>query len=111
MTHRTVHYETFRPAIVWVSDFYDHPLAGICRWEGELCRFEWDYDDEWVRIYLLTRLQKVRWLWRKVKFEICVGYHWTYKDGKRETNFHYRNPQWLYRLLFRFHYRRWRMPK
>jgi hypothetical protein len=81
----------------WVSHHWDINLNGICIYENELCEFEtffvYDKDEEdeelqgdydaFVRIYKLNFLQKLKWLWRKRKFELCVGYYWSYKDGER----------------------------
>ena len=68
---------------VWVSDHYDIHLRGLCRHNGELCEFETDWESEKVEIKPLSVPQKLRWLLSKKLFEWFVGYHWTYKNGKR----------------------------
>ena len=32
--------------IIWVTDFYDKPLAGLCRVNGELRRFSAEYEEQ-----------------------------------------------------------------
>lgn len=100
----------------WVSNHYDVHLHGTCTYEGDLCEFEHTYpeydeeNDSWieegVRIYKLGFLEKLRWRRRQFLFEQCVGYHWTYNDGKRMNYFYYRNPLWLYQWLFKIYYKK-----
>jgi hypothetical protein len=93
--------------LVFVSDYYDMPLSGICRHNGRLCEFEGDYDAGTYTIKPLAWWQKARWLQRKKLFEFCVGRHWSYgTDGREVSHFHYRSPVWFYRFLFRAYY--WR---
>ena len=98
---------------VWVSNHYDIHLDGLCRYQGELCRFEtWDADEDnpQVRIFRMTALEKLSWLLRKRMFELCIGHHWTYQQKKTRTHFYYRWPRWFYKGLFWAYYgfkRRW----
>jgi hypothetical protein len=93
---------------VFVSDFYDMPLNGICLCDGKLCEFDGDYDTGAFTIKPPAWWQKVFWLWRKRLFEICVGHHWTYDASGKERSaaFSCRSPRWLYRALFKAYY--WR---
>lgn len=91
--------------IVWVSNFYDYPLEGICRPNGELMKFTVDDDDYMYFVEPLTGWQKFKWLFNMKMFELCVGKHWSYKDNKRQTFFYYRKPEWLFRFLFKLYYK------
>lgn len=96
--------------IVWVSNYYDGPLEGLCRQNGELMRFEIEEpdearDDDWYyNCYPLTKYEKVKWVIKQKMFEWCVGYHWTYTNNKRTNFFYYRKPEWLFKLLFKIYY-------
>jgi hypothetical protein len=92
--------------IIYVSSYYDGPLEGLTKYKGKLCKFLCVDDDEYYYydIYSLTAWEKIKELWKKKKFELCVGYHWSYKNGKRASGFYYRKPQWLYKWLFRMYY-------
>jgi len=113
----------------WVSNHWDIHLNGICEYQNQICEFKtiqgeghWTYildekgeeveEDEYVEtiptvceIYELTEKEKKERLSRQRKFEICVGYHWTYPYRKTgERPFRIRNPKWFYRLLFNLYY-------
>jgi len=102
---------------VWIADHWDLHLKGLCKYGGELCLFqtirgEYDFDqEEYIipdicNIFSLSLLEKIRWIFRKRLFEICIGYHWTYpyrKTGGRP--FKYRNPKWLYKFIFKTYYK------
>lgn len=98
----------------WVSNHWDVHLNGTCIYNGELCEFENKYPeydeetDEWeemrVKIYQLDFLSKLKWIKQQWAFEKCVGYHWSYIDGKRGAGFHYRKPEWLYKKIFNWFY-------
>lgn len=90
---------------VWISNHYDIHLDGLCRFEGELSRFEtWesDSDNPVCRIFRLSALQKVSWLLQKKLFEICIGRHWTYPDRKQGARFHMGG--WSGKALFTAYY-------
>jgi hypothetical protein len=96
---------------VWISDHWDRHLSGLCRHDSELCRFEIECDQDGdysesttYTIYALSPLEKLHWLWRKKKFEICVGRHWTYPDRKNGVQFRKRKPRWLGALLWAWQY-------
>lgn len=98
----------------FVSDHYDVHLSGTCIYEKKLCEFKNDYPDYneekeefeemQVRIYRLNFLEKIRWTLKQWLFEECVGYHWSYENGKRGKNFYYRRPKWFYKRLFMWYY-------
>ena len=99
----------------FISNHWDFHLNGTCLYNDELCEFKSKYPDyneeldEWdeifVEIYSLTFREKSKWLLRQWRFEKCVGYHWTYKDGKKQGHFYYRNPKWLYQKIFKLYYK------
>jgi hypothetical protein len=95
--------------LLWLGGYYDFPLSGLCRHGGSLCRFECENQEEAYgdhdipvkyAIYALTPREKLHWLWRKKKFEICVGYHCTYPYRAQGHHFYRRSPKWLFALLW-----------
>ena len=101
---KCVPYEYFKIDLVWVCNYYDIPLSGICHNNGKLCRFETDYDTLEVSIYSLTTSEKVKLKIRQKLFEWFVGYHWTYPYRKQGHRFYYRWPKWFWKLVFRVYY-------
>jgi hypothetical protein len=101
---RTITYEELKKCRVFVNAHWDINLGGLCRIDGELCRFRTidDHDKPLVvEVFKMTPWQKVRALWKKKLFEICVGRHWTFPD--RDLGVHYqrggvfkRTLTWLY---------------
>ena len=115
--------------LVWISHSYDFPRKGTCYYNGNFCEFSGyevhnlkynmnceceDEDDcecdnlflDRYAIFPLSFKQRRKWKLQQWWFEKCIGYHCSYKDNKRLSDFYYRKPKWLYRLLFRFYY--WR---
>ena len=91
--------------IIFVSDYYDMPLGGLCRHNGKIEKFEVDYDTCSATIVSLTPLQRIRALVNKKLFELCVGHHWSYdKKGNQKSYFHWRRPEFLHKMLFNFYY-------
>ena len=91
--------------LIFVSDFCNIPLAGLCRSNNKLCRFVTDPDNMYgFSIYPLSTLEKVHWLSRKWLFEICVGTQYSYKNNKPIGVFHWRHPIWLHKKLFNLYY-------
>jgi hypothetical protein len=96
---------------VWVSSHYDVHLSGLCKMGNTLFYFKtinyedyYDNDNELkCEIYMMSFREEMKWRWKKFSFEQMVGYHWSYPKRKN-SHFHYRNPQWLYKLLFKLHY-------
>lgn len=88
---------------VWHSDYYDGPINGIARHKGRLHWFERDFDtSDFVLTPLvgMTKLKTVlRWRW----FEVCVGKHCSYPEGKVFTS---RKGQWFWRELANLYYRK-----
>lgn len=100
----------------FISSHYDLHLRGLCVYNNTICYFSTivgNYDeilDEWeesfCQIYKLSFKEKAHWLFKKKKFELMVGYHWTYSYRKTgERPFHYRNPKWLYKWLYRLYFK------
>lgn len=89
--------------MIWVTSFYDKPLAGICRVDGELRRFSAEHDEQGYTTYPLTFFEKFKWMIKKWIFEICVGTHFSY-DRKSLRVFHWRRPKWLHTFLFKCYY-------
>lgn len=99
----------------FISNHWDVHLGGTCIYNGELCEFKNQYPDyneetdDWedmiVEIYQLTLSEKLNWYKRQFLFEKCVGYHWTYTHRKKGKGFYYRNPKWLYEMLFKYYYK------
>jgi hypothetical protein len=105
----------------FISNHYDIHLYGTCIDNNRLCYFktlDGVYDeekDEWedfrCEIYSLNILENIKWRWKQLKFEKCVGYHWSYQynsDGtkKKRGSFYYRKPEWFYIWLFNKFYKR-----
>ena len=90
---------------VWIVDHWNIHLEGLCRYNGSLCRFKTNEETEICTIYSLSILEKVKWLVRKKRFELCIGYHWTYPHKSHGALFYYRKPKWLYKFLFKKFYR------
>lgn len=89
--------------IVFVKSYYDGPLSGLARLDGELGRFEFNFDKEDYDFYPLSFSEKIsEWLNMKL-FEICVGYHMSYYR-KSNRYFHWRRPVCLHYIMFKTYY-------
>jgi hypothetical protein len=67
---------------VWVTNFYDCPLRGLCRYRGKLCVYAARYSEDedkptYWEIYELSAIEKVRLTLHRWAFELCVGKHWS----------------------------------
>ena len=91
---------------VWETSRYDIPLGGLCRYEDNLCEFKGDYDTLIYTIYSLTTREKIKFLYRKKLFEICVGYHCSYPQRLQGANFYYKRPRWFWKLVCKLYYKR-----
>lgn len=108
---KTIPYDNVK--FKFISNHYDIHLKGTCMYKGSLCEFKTNlhFDDifeeivEMVDIYELTKVEKLKWLTRQFMFELCVGKHWSYHNGKKKGEYYTRNPKWLYRMLFRLYYK------
>lgn len=101
----------------FVQNHYDLHLSGTCIYNNKLHVFktiEWDYYDEdenyenynpTCDIYELTLKERIKYWYIQKKFEWMVGYHWSYSNKKRISNFYYRNPKWLYKKLFKIYFK------
>lgn len=92
---------------VWVSNHYNVHLSGLCKMGNTLFWFETrildDYENIECDIYMLSFWEEMKLRFRKFSFERMVGNHWSY-DKKNKTNFYYRKPQWLSKILFKLYY-------
>ena len=91
--------------IVYVTDFYDFPLGGLCMYNGKIEKFKTDYDTGETEIIYLTPWQRFKALWSKKLFEICVGTHQTYVDNKKPGYFYWRKPVILHKILYTLYYK------
>lgn len=90
--------------IIFVTNFYDIPLAGLCWYDGKVERFESDYDTQKTTIIFLTRYERFKALLGKKLFEICVGTHHTYKNNRKASYFYWRKPVILHKILYKLYY-------
>ena len=100
---------------IWVAKHYDYHINGICKYDNEICEFKgiepnWnpkkdDWDETWYEIYKLSTKEKIKWKIRQKKFELMVGYHWSYPQRKEGTDFYIRKPKWFFNMLFRIYYK------
>ena len=92
---------------VWVADHYDFHLKGLCRFNKKLCVFITDQDSDplLVTIVSMSVGSKLLYLIRKTLFELMVGTHWTYRDGKLPIRFRLRRPKWLWARIMKLYYR------
>lgn len=109
----------------WVDNHWDIHLSGLCLYNNKIHRFitddaEWydylskakeedDIDETkytiWCDIFQLTPFEKIKHLYDKKLFEICVGTHWSYSKGQTQrSRFYVRKPKWLHQLLFDWFY-------
>jgi hypothetical protein len=99
-----VHYKELKP--LYVSNYWDHPLHGTCIHDGKLHEFNWEYDDDYVMISKLSFKEKLKWWYKQKKFEICIGYHWTYVDGKKSSYYKRRKPEFFWKFVFDLYYKK-----
>ena len=96
---------------VWVSNHYDVHLEGLCKMGNTLFWFKTNnYPNHFAfdenlkcDIYMLSFLEEMKLRLRKFFFEQMVGYHWSFPKRKN-SHFHYRKPEWLYKRLFKLYY-------
>jgi hypothetical protein len=97
---------------VWVNNHYDVHISGLCKLGFSLFYFKTinhDSDEELMcEVYMLSTIEEIKWKLKKFFFEQMVGYHWTCPKRKN-SHFHYRKPEWLYKILFKLYYKikRW----
>lgn len=95
----------------FIEDHYDIHLKGTCYYKNELCSFvtlsnsfKKNYNNPLCEITFLSRKEKIRKIFKQKIFELFVGTHWTYKNGKRTPNFGERKPKFFWNFMFRFYY-------
>jgi len=92
---------------VWISNHYDIHINGLCKMGNSLFWFQTinpEEDELKCDIYMLSFWEEIKLRTRKFLFEQMVGYHWTYPHRKN-SYFHYRKPEWLYKRLFKLYYK------
>ena len=94
---------------IWVrvSEVCDINLEGLCWHEGRLCRFKTENgrkdNTQYIpicRMYQLKFRDKLRWLWKKKKFEWCIGYHRSYPKKLYKE----RKPKFFWKWVFGIYY-------
>lgn len=86
--------------VVFVSNFYDYPLTGLCRLNGKLCWFD-SISHKRFKIFSLNVAEKAEKLFDKWIFEALVGVHWSTKPRRRWGD---RKPAWLRNFLSNAYY-------
>lgn len=107
----------------FISSHYDLHIKGLCIYNNKISHFQTDldtlYKDEpeddepdtlWdtrtqVDIYELTNMELSDRLMEKTKFEIMVGYHWSYPEKALGHQFYIRKPKWFFKFLFWLFYK------
>jgi len=94
----------------FVIDHWNYHLVGTCIYNNKLCLFESGepiYDlkkeelyDVYVNIYDLSWFERQKLKLDQWLFEKCVGYHWSYKDGKKIAD--KPNITWLTNFYYKF---------
>lgn len=91
---------------IYVSDYYDGPMSGLCVVDGHWWAFHRSINDDTVTLTQLTWRERLCWWRKKTTFEIMVGRHCTYRNGVSG-----RTRDWskgIAKLLFRMYfYWRW----
>lgn len=93
----------------FVSDYYDHPLAGVCFYEGEWMEFYYPPENGLkhysrknkfkVHLFRLTAWEKLKWAYAIKLFEVCVGRHWSFPNN---TMFeHSKSHPYLFNLYYK----------
>lgn len=101
---KDVHYEEIYKNIRWNIGFYDHPLSGVMNRFGEMHYFVWPYQEDFVSIYELTTIEKIKLRLDHFLFESFVGKHTNYDNGKKTQRYYVRSPKWLHNLCFNLYY-------
>lgn len=86
-TSRTYSIHRGKVTFVWIADFYDIELSGLCLVDGKLHSFIGDDPSGDLTVTELTKFSP-KWfkeIFRQRLFEFCVGYHWTH--GPRHRDF------------------------
>ena len=84
--------------LMWTTNYYDHPLNGYGYYKGDLMYFDRGYSSEYMTLTALTVIQKIKVHLKRKWFEICIGYNWSYRNGKK---YKYSTP-WKNPILNRF---------
>ena len=91
--------------VVYVTNYYDIPLTGLCLYKGKLEKFEIDdFEEGKYRVIHLNPIQRLLARLDKKMFEIFVGTHWSYEEGRRTNYYYVRSPEWLHKAAFKLYY-------
>jgi hypothetical protein len=89
----------------FITNYYDEPIQGSCYYLGKLYQFRRKEGTNQLFLITLNKKGERRWKLKQFFFEQCVGYQWSWYPKNRSTGFRYRNPQWLYKILFKLYYK------
>jgi hypothetical protein len=88
---------------LWISNYYDIPLDGLCIVNKVVCIFKIrDSHRANIRyeVFIPSGWERTTWLLRKKLFEICVGEHWTYPH--RAEGVRYKHGRTVTKLYYKF---------
>ena len=81
-------YNELKHNIVFIEDYYDIPLKGTCKYQNRLAKFrKMTTRNDDYEITELSLLEKVYAKLNQWAFEICVGTHWSFNNGKVKGQF------------------------
>ena len=93
--------------------YWDGPLNGLCNYDGTVHYYDCIQNhnrhgnrsryDTFI-VYKLSIREKIKFLYRLKKFQLMVGYHTVYQNGRRMGRFVHRKPKWFFNFLFNFYY-------
>jgi len=87
--------------------FADH---GIGWYNGDMHEFYQRYSGHEKSLVIdalkLSHFDRIKWFIRRKLFELCVGKHYTYVDGKRNNSFYIKKPDFIYKKLYKLYYKR-----
>ena len=100
---------------VFITDHDEIHLKGICRYDNSIHEFN-TVNNEWNKefnkleelhceIFRMAFYDKLKWTWKKKKFEWFVGYHWSYPNRNIQSDFIFRKPKWLFKILFKLYFK------
>lgn len=102
---------------IWVTSYYDYPLEGYCWYnsrrhyficiesDNELEEGSTHFEKLYYYIYELDFIEYVKSIIDQKLFEICVGYHYTFKNGSRLGDYHLKSPEWFWKIVQTIYYK------
>lgn len=103
-----VHWSKIYPHFVFHAGYYDHPLNGVVRLNGQWWWFDWEYQAGRVMIREMSQAEAWRKWWKHTRFGLMVGWHTHYQNGSRRTRYGTRKPRWFWRRVASVYYHGWR---